>query len=142
MYSECEQATVINIDENFVYLKAEPLAGCAHCSNKESCNMSQEGGERVLKASSTVELELGDRVYFELMERPLYLAILFYLLPAIFAVIGASLGYRYLPLFADKDLNALSGFVGGLAGSALLLFSFTVLRKSNERPQAHVLKKC
>ena len=132
--NERETGTVVEIDGDEYLVEPDLQEGCASCRHRRSCHGESGGQRRRFVCSSSIELNVGDRVAFTNIFPLIYASILLYLLPALLIISGAVLGSRFLFISSDNDINTLLGVLAALPVSAILLF---LLKR--RKPVAHII---
>lgn len=117
----CATGTVIERRADMALVETQPAAACAGCEQAHGCPESAAAGRAWrVEAVNACGAVPGDEVALALAPGGLTtLAALAYLVPALFAVIGAALGSGLAPV--DPDVGAGLGLLAGLALAVGLL---------------------
>lgn len=119
----------VDADGRHVWVEIpERAAACGSCSSASGCHsksslLGAEGGVRRYRVENPIDAKLGDRVSLGVADGTVLRASWFsYLLPALLAVAGASLGQHF-----GDDPGAIAGTVFGL------VIGFGYLRRADRR---------
>jgi len=118
-----QQATVVAIEEGFVWVETQRQNSCGHCSAHSGCGTATLGkvmGNRVtrVRAVNSLPLDLGEQVIVGLPEQVFVIgSLIIYLLPLVGLFLGAGLVQFGLGRHGAEWLTAL----GGVAGLMLAL---------------------
>ncbi len=125
-----QEGNVVSVESDFVYVDVQKRSSCSQCDKNQECGESILSSmfpvkKQIMKVKNTLDVQLGDRVTLGIEEGALVmLALLTYLLPLLFLVIGALMGGQ---LQLMLGLPGESGSI--LLGLAGLLLGFVLVRR-------------
>ena len=132
-------ATVIATKSGIVSVEYKRSSACGHCQQESSCNISSMAKEekndaQIIDVACSLELEVGQQVRIGIPENGLLKgALLVYILPLFFIMLGAAIG-QYLSV-ADAEWPSVAGaFLGGSVGFLLMRFKSARLTKAEYKP--------
>ncbi|WP_024872778.1 SoxR reducing system RseC family protein [Tolumonas lignilytica] len=130
-------ATVVGMRDGLVSVEYKRTSACGHCENNSSCSIKAEGehaGEHIIDIACSLSLEIGQQVRIGIPENELVKgALLIYILPLFFIMLGAILGQYFAPL--GDDWPAIEGaFLGGCIGFMLMRIRSSRLSSEEYKP--------
>ncbi len=133
-----EEGTVLKIEGEVAFLRAERSGACDSCTTREACE-STGGSEMRVEATNTIGAKVGDRVAFTVSPSELLKAgVVLYLVPLLGfmggVVMGQVIAAKFLPGTDADLLSAVLGFV-------LLLFTYGVIKVVSARADTSGIKR-
>lgn len=120
-----ETGIVTKIKGEYALVKTERAAGCAGCSEKDTCHSMGGGKEIEFTATNPANASVGDKVVLDFKtSRMLQLSLLIYIFPIAILVIGAVIGNNWAASAGmDPSVGAAAlGFTGLFAAIGVILF--------------------
>ncbi|MBN1500217.1 MAG: SoxR reducing system RseC family protein [Spirochaetes bacterium] len=119
-----DSGVVIEVKGNLVFVETESSGGCSACQMNKKCMMSADSKKcTVIAKNNGNNVKKGDKVIYSFKESYFIgISAALYLIPAVFIVISASLGYfAGKEYFSDGDIGAILGFAAGTLISILFI---------------------
>ncbi|WP_299020569.1 SoxR reducing system RseC family protein [uncultured Photobacterium sp.] len=101
-------ATVVAVEPGAITVSCQQQTSCGHCASRDSCgtgivSKAIPGRSHLVKIPTRTQVTLGDVVEIGLSERSmLHSAMLVYVLPLLFLILGAVLGQWWFVDLADS----------------------------------------
>ena len=124
-------ATVVATKTGMVSVEYKRSSACGHCQQESSCNISsmakeEKNNAQIIDVACSLELEVGQQVRIGIPENGLLKgALLVYILPLFFIMLGAAIG-QYLSV-ANAEWPS-------VAGAFLVRFKSARLTKAEYKP--------
>jgi sigma-E factor negative regulatory protein RseC len=132
-------ATVVGTKSGVVRVEYQRSSACGHCQQASSCNISASAEDdkkdtQIIEISSSLAVEIGQQVRIGMPESGLLKgALLVYILPLFFIIVGAAIG-QYLAA-ADADWPSIAGAaIGGVIGFMLIRMRSATLTNEEYQP--------
>lgn len=132
-------ATVVATKPGLVTVEYKRSSACGHCHQESTCNMSAMAKEdkknsQVIDVACSLSLDIGQQVRVGIPESGLLKgALLVYVLPLLFIIIGAALGQSFA--VNNQEWPSIVGaFLGGSIGFILMRLQSARLTHSDYKP--------
>jgi len=107
-------ATVVAVDPGIITVTCQQQTSCGHCASRDSCgtgivSKAVPGRSHLVKIATRTRVSIGEVVEIGLSEQSmLHSAILVYVLPLLFLVLGAVLGqWWFVDLAGSSELGVI-----------------------------------
>ncbi|RWX53265.1 SoxR reducing system RseC family protein [Photobacterium chitinilyticum] len=131
-------ATVVAVDPGIITVTCQQQTSCGHCASRDSCgtgivSKATPGRSHLVKIVTQTRVSIGEVVEIGLSERSmLHSAILVYVLPLLFLVLGAVLGqWWFVDLAGSGELGVILTAVLSAAVGLLLARRFAKRLEGN-----------
>ncbi len=133
-------ATVIATKPGFVRVEYKRSSACGHCQQASTCHVSaiakeeEKNNTQVIDIACSLALDVGQQVRVGIPENELLKgALLVYILPLFFIIMGAAIG-QFMAV-ANAEWPSIAGaFLGGCLGFLLMRLKSAKLTESEYKP--------
>lgn len=132
-------ATVVATKTGMVSVEYRRSSACGHCQQESSCNISsmakeEQNDAQIIDVACSLSLEVGQQVRIGIPENSLLKgALLVYILPLFFIMLGAAVGQSLS--VANAEWPSVAGaFLGGGIGFLLMRLQSSRLTNSEYKP--------
>ena len=123
-----QEGSVVSVESGFAYVDVQKRSSCSQCDKNQECGESILSSmfpvkKQVMKVKNTLDVRQGEQVTLGIEEGALVmLALLTYMVPLVFLVVGALIGGQLQPVFGvTGELGSiLLGFLALLLGFGLV----------------------